>query len=516
MLENNYIKKQFKNTTINLFTQSDKEKRDMIQALSHDLRSPLTLIKGHVELLQEGAYKDEERLKRYLNVIEKSTNRAISLVDDLSVLSKIDDSKFTLDKREILLKDFVKDKFDIYKSYARENNIQFNVNMDKELEQVIVYIDKAQISRVIDNIITNSFRYINEEGKIDVDIFENGDKVVFKIKDNGIGFTKEDLINGCNRFYKGDKSRTNGGGNSGLGLYICKKIIDKHNGEIKLFNENGAVVEFSIWKKRIMNIKEIKNHAKSDLRGNLKPLILATIFILIPAALSIITCKTEWSIFVFVNSAIVINLANAILSSLSLKISRCKKVSIRDGLDILKNTDKILLLEVSKYVKLLFLNIFIFIPITFVILTILSDIIPYQMFDSMINILLNIMCILGYIAILVCMSQRNYILNDVKDIPAFEASKKSFELLKKNNLKYIKLELSFAGWFLLSILTFGVGFLYLIPYRYLCLSYFYEEIKEEKMLNYNKYEEVNRNLKIIIAIVIVLLINLYGYSFFKL
>ena len=512
MLDNNYIKKQIKDKTSNLSVQSEKEKRDMIQALSHDLRSPLTLIKGHVELLQEGAYKDEEKLKRYLNIIEKSTNRAVALVDDLNVLSKIDDSKFTLDKREVSLKDFFKDKFDIYRSYAKDNNIKFNVEIDEGLDKTIVYIDKAQISRVIDNIITNSFRYVGIDGRIDINVFENGEKIIFKIKDNGVGFTKEDLINACNRFYKGDKSRTSGSGNSGLGLYICKKIIDKHNGEIKLFNEDGAVVEFSIWKKRIMNIGEIKNHAKIDLKSNLKTLILATLFILIPAFLCITTYKTNLYSFMFVNSVITINLANAVLSSLSLKITRGKKISIKDSFDILKNTEKILILGLSKYIKLLLLNIFVFIPVTFIVLTVLSDIIPYKMSDLMSNIL-SIMSIIGYIAVLVCMSQRNFILTDVKDIPAFKASKKSFELLKKNNLKYIKLEISFAGWFLLSIFTFGVGFLFLIPYRYLCLSYFYEEIREEKMINYNEYNEVNTKFKIIIAISIIIAINLISLKF---
>ncbi|MGM9535725.1 MAG: sensor histidine kinase, partial [Intestinibacter sp.] len=263
--ETNKIAEAFEKMRVNLKDafntqlKSEKEKQDIIQSLSHDLRSPLTLIKGHVELLQSGAYKNEERLKRYLNVIEKSTNRAVTLVDDLNVLSKIDDSDFILDKKEILLNDFIKEKFEDYKTLAKEKHLKFYVNVDSELNDTVVYIDKSQISRVIDNIITNSFRYVDEGGTIEVDISQSEqDKVVFKIKDSGAGFSKEDLPNVFNRFYKGDKSRANSSGNSGLGLYICKKIIDKHSGEIRVFNENGAVVEFSIWKKKVMKTKEIK------------------------------------------------------------------------------------------------------------------------------------------------------------------------------------------------------------------------------------------------------------------
>lgn len=232
--------------TLNKQWKVEKEKREIIQALSHDLRTPLTVVKGHVELLQSGAYKKEDRLKRYLNTIEKSTNRAVLLVEDLNVLSKIDDVDFRLHKVKIYLKEFITEKFEEYRTLVLDKKINFNVELINIENDTFIYIDKSQISRVIDNIITNSFRYMSENGNLNVKISNINNNVIFKIKDDGCGFIEKDLDKVFDRFYKGDKSRTKGEGNSGLGLYISKQIIDKHNGHIKAYNEDGAVIEFML------------------------------------------------------------------------------------------------------------------------------------------------------------------------------------------------------------------------------------------------------------------------------
>ena len=209
--------------TLNKQWKVEKEKREIIQALSHDLRTPLTVVKGHVELLQSGAYKKEDRLKRYLNTIEKSTNRAVLLVEDLNVLSKIDDVDFRLHKVKIYLKEFITEKFEEYRTLVLDKKINFNVELINIENDTFIYIDKSQISRVIDNIITNSFRYMSENGNLNVKISNINNNVIFKIKDDGCGFIEKDLDKVFDRFYKGDKSRTKGEGNSGLGLYISKK-----------------------------------------------------------------------------------------------------------------------------------------------------------------------------------------------------------------------------------------------------------------------------------------------------
>lgn len=523
--EPNKIAESFEKMRVNLKDafntqlKSEKEKQDIIQSLSHDLRSPLTLIKGHVELLQSGAYKNEERLKRYLNVIEKSTNRAVALVDDLNVLSKIDDSDFILDKKEVLLNDFINEKFEDYKTLAKEKHLNFCVNIDSELNDAVVYIDKSQISRVIDNIVTNSFRYVDEGGSIEVDISQNEqDKVVFKIKDSGAGFRKEDLPNVFNRFYKGDKSRANSNGNSGLGLYICKKIIDKHSGEIRVFNENGAVVEFSIWKKKIMKTKEIKKLAKRDLKLNLKPVLFNSLLNLIPIVLCTVAYIFEEKLFVFVavNSIFIASLLKANLSNLCFKLVENKVISVKDGFDIFKNTSKILILEILKFIIWIVLVQIVSIPVGIVFDSV------YQLVSSLSNTDVYMIDytfvsgLISYVLVEILLSQKYYILSDLENIDTIGILDKSIELIKKNVLKYVKLEISFVGWFLLSIATLGVGFLFFAPYKTICEIYFYEEIKEDKLIEYNNIEQ-NRNTKdeVILDMAIVAMINFFVYFIYQ-
>ena len=523
--EPNKIAESFEKMRVNLKDafntqlKSEKEKQDIIQSLSHDLRSPLTLIKGHVELLQSGAYKNEERLKRYLNVIEKSTNRAVALVDDLNVLSKIDDSDFILDKKEVLLDDFINEKFEDYKTLANEKHLNFCVNVDSELNDAVVYIDKSQISRVIDNIIMNSFRYVDEGGSIEVDISQNEqDKVVFKIKDSGAGFRKEDLPNVFNRFYKGDKSRANSNGNSGLGLYICKKIIDKHSGEIRVFNENGAVVEFSIWKKKIMKTKEIKKLAKRDLKLNLKPVLFNSLLNLIPIVLCTVAYIFEEKLFVFVavNSIFIASLLKANLSNLCFKLVENKVISVKDGFDIFKNTSKILILEILKFIIWIVLVQIVSIPVGIVFDSV------YQLVSSLSNTDVYMIDytfvsgLISYVLVEILLSQKYYILSDLENIDTIGILDKSIELIKKNVLKYVKLEISFVGWFLLSIATLGVGFLFFAPYKTICEIYFYEEIKEDKLIEYNNIEQ-NRNTKdeVILDMAIVAMINFFVYFIYQ-
>lgn len=523
--EPNKIAESFEKMRVNLKDafntqlKSEKEKQDIIQSLSHDLRSPLTLIKGHVELLQSGAYKNEERLKRYLNVIEKSTNRAVALVDDLNVLSKIDDSDFILDKKEVLLDDFINEKFEDYKTLAKEKHLNFCVNIDSELNDAVVYIDKSQISRVIDNIVTNSFRYVDEGGSIEVDISQNEqDKVVFKIKDSGAGFRKEDLPNVFNRFYKGDKSRANSNGNSGLGLYICKKIIDKHSGEIRVFNENGAVVEFSIWKKKIMKTKEIKKLAKRDLKLNLKPVLFNSLLNLIPIVLCTVAYIFEEKLFVFVavNSIFIASLLKANLSNLCFKLVENKVISVKDGFDIFKNTSKILILEILKFIIWIVLVQIVSIPVGIVFDSV------YQLVSSLSNTDVYMIDytfvsgLISYVLVEILLSQKYYILSDLENIDTIGILDKSIELIKKNVLKYVKLEISFVGWFLLSIATLGVGFLFFAPYKTICEIYFYEEIKEDKLIEYNNIEQ-NRNTKdeVILDMAIVAMINFFVYFIYQ-
>lgn len=225
----------------------EKEKKDMISALSHDLRTPLTLIKGHVELLEEGSYKNENRLLKYLKIIENSTNRSIALVEDLNALFKVENSDFKLCSELISIKNFINFKFEEYKIIALKNNVDLVVNMNNISDEMCLNIDKLRLSQVLDNIVMNSFRYTPFGGKIILNTNYKDNCLDFQINDNGIGFTEEDFKSVFTKFYRGDKSRSQNG-NSGLGLYISKILVEKHGGNMKIYNNNygGATIEFYI------------------------------------------------------------------------------------------------------------------------------------------------------------------------------------------------------------------------------------------------------------------------------
>ncbi|SHJ40461.1 HAMP domain-containing protein [Clostridium cavendishii DSM 21758] len=242
----NSMKNELKNT-LNKKWQLEQDRKDMVSALSHDLKTPLTIIKGHVELLQEGAYKKPERLERYLEIIENNTDRSISLVQDLNTLSKIERPDFRLIPVKLNLSAFINEKELEYTTLCKEKNVELILNKDN-IESDIIIMDSLRISEVMDNLFSNSLRFTPKNGKIEMNISSLKDKINFSINDSGKGFNNEELNNVFKKFYQGDKSRSEEKGHSGLGLYICKLLIEKHGGEIVASNNNdgGALISFYI------------------------------------------------------------------------------------------------------------------------------------------------------------------------------------------------------------------------------------------------------------------------------
>lgn len=230
----------------------EEERKEIIGGLSHDLRSPLTIIKGKIDLLLEGAYKNEERLILYLKSIDNSTTRAINLVEDLNTINKLENPEFKIELTNNNIEEFLEEKLENIRVLAYNKSIDIDLNKYNIDKNSYYSFDKDAISRVIDNIVVNAIRHTENNGKIEITIEKHDNEIYFRIDDNGRGFTERDLGLALNKFYRGDKSRNSNSGNSGLGLYISRIIIEKHGGEIKLSNNKmkGARIEFSI---RLLN-----------------------------------------------------------------------------------------------------------------------------------------------------------------------------------------------------------------------------------------------------------------------
>lgn len=241
------MKDELKNTLIKNWNM-EEEKNNVTSAIAHDIKTPLTIIRGHVEILEEIDLRNQEKAKKHLKVIKQNTDRATKLIENMNYISKINRADFNLILEEVNIKDFVIEKETEFKLLCKEKNINFICEIYNEKNNNIAIFDKDKISQVLDNLIVNSLRFTESGGNINLIISIYDEKIRFIIKDDGIGFSTKDMNNLFNSFYQGDSSRSIEKGHSGLGLYMCKIIVEKHNGKIFAHNDEngGAVVEFYI------------------------------------------------------------------------------------------------------------------------------------------------------------------------------------------------------------------------------------------------------------------------------
>ncbi|MGM9534128.1 MAG: DUF975 family protein, partial [Intestinibacter sp.] len=254
------------------------------------------------------------------------------------------------------------------------------------------------------------------------------------------------------------------------------------------------------------------------LKINLKPVLFNSFLSLIPIVLCTVAYIFEEKLFVFavVNSIFIESLLKANLSNLSLKLVENRLVSVKDGFDIFKNTSKILILEMLKFIIWVVLIQLVSIPVGIVFDSIYQFVSSLSNTDVYMIDYTFVSGLISYVLVEILLSQKYYILSDLENIDTIGILDKSMELIKKNVFKYIKFEISFIGWFLLSIATLGVGFLFLAPYKTICEIYFYQEIKEDKLIEYNNTDQNrNTNDEVALDIALVAMINFLIYFIYK-
>ena len=209
----------------------------LISNISHDLKTPITAIKGYSEGIMDGVADTPEKMDKYLKTIYTKANDMTYLVDELSFYAKIDTNKIPYNFTKVNLDQYFTDCMNDLVLDLEVKNIELSYanHTSKDIE---VVVDIEQLKRVINNIIGNSVKYMDkEEGKIEVSLLEEGEYVKITFKDNGKGVAKKDLKKIFERFYRTDQSTKNG---SGLGLAIARKIIQDHGGEIWADGEEGS------------------------------------------------------------------------------------------------------------------------------------------------------------------------------------------------------------------------------------------------------------------------------------
>lgn len=224
------------------FKKLEQIKRDFAINVSHELRTPLTAIKGFLETMQSEVEGNETALK-YMNIISRHTNRLIDLVQDLLILSEIEDGKIKLIFTEINIYKFIKNVAKIFEQKLKDKNIILEMNTeDKNLK---IEADIFKLEQVFINLIDNAIKY-TDKGKIIINIKIVKENINISIEDTGIGIPEEDVDRIFERFYLVNKARTRKEGGTGLGLSIVKHIILNHKGKIKVESKIDVGTKFLI------------------------------------------------------------------------------------------------------------------------------------------------------------------------------------------------------------------------------------------------------------------------------
>lgn len=232
--------------------QYEKDRKELIASISHDLKTPLTSIKGYVKGIQDGVANTPEKMERYLETIYNKANDMDGLIDELFLYSKLDLERIPFKFEDVDLYSFFNDFIDELKLIIEKDQGSAALFADGG-ESYIVKADREQIKRVVTNIIQNSFKYMDKEcQQIEVHLKSELDHVVVKIKDNGSGIAKEDIPFIFNSFYRTDSSRNTGTGGSGLGLSIVKKIISEHGGTIYADSRLGEGTSINFTLKKVL------------------------------------------------------------------------------------------------------------------------------------------------------------------------------------------------------------------------------------------------------------------------
>ena len=217
----------------------DSQNKELISNISHDLKTPITAVKGYVEGLLDGVADTPEKQKKYLRTIYNKANDMDRLINELTFYSKIDTNRIPYTFNKINVKEYFDDCFEDIGMEMSQQQISLSYD-NKVAPDVMVIADAEQIKRVINNIVGNSVKYMDKPDKsIAIRVMDVGDFVQVEIEDNGRGIAAKDLPDIFDRFYRTDTSRNSSKGGSGIGLSIVHKVMEDHGGKVWATSREG-------------------------------------------------------------------------------------------------------------------------------------------------------------------------------------------------------------------------------------------------------------------------------------
>ncbi|MEJ2751396.1 MAG: ATP-binding protein [Chloroflexota bacterium] len=227
-------------------TELENLRRDLIAWTSHDLRTPLTSIRVRVEALNDGVLDDPETEQRYYRSILSDVMALNLLFDDMFELAQLDRVDAKLEKSLDSLEELIEECLERFQTISAERGVQLSANVGEDVDPLP--LNSAKISRVLDNLISNSLRYTPKGGRIVITADRDGDRVIVSVEDSGPGFNEEDIPRLFEQFYRGEQARTRATGGAGLGLSIAHGVVEAHGGRIWAENVpgGGARVSFEL------------------------------------------------------------------------------------------------------------------------------------------------------------------------------------------------------------------------------------------------------------------------------
>lgn len=219
--------------------QNEKKSRELVSNISHDLKTPITSIKGYVEGIMDGVADTPEKMDKYIKTIYNKANDMDKLINELTTYSGIDSNKIPYHFHVINISDYFSDCVEEVGLDLEQKGIRLNyTNLVPQDTQMVA--DPEQLKKVINNIISNSVKYMgHQNGTIDIRLLDENESVKVEIEDDGIGIAAKDIGSIFERFYRADASRNSMQGGNGIGLSIVKKIIEDHGGYIWATSKEG-------------------------------------------------------------------------------------------------------------------------------------------------------------------------------------------------------------------------------------------------------------------------------------
>ncbi|ANE52260.1 sensor histidine kinase [Flavisolibacter tropicus] len=225
---------------IEILKRNESFRKEFLQNLSHEFKTPVFAIQGYIETLLQGAMEDPQTNARFLQKASRNVERLVNLIQDLDEISRLERGELKLNKQGFVIQDVVKEVFESLSLKAEQHHITFTFK--KGCEQPLgVYADKEKIRQVITNLVDNSIKYGKEGGTTTASMYNtDGKNILIEISDDGMGIPDAHLPRIFERFYRTDAGRNRDVAGSGLGLAICKHIIEAHGHSIHVRSSEGV------------------------------------------------------------------------------------------------------------------------------------------------------------------------------------------------------------------------------------------------------------------------------------